>query len=794
MPILILLLFTIPVFYIYGIVALIRDITRKSNDQTKRSDTFINELRNIAAASPKKTVKELLNEYEKDTSVVTAQEPTIVTSKKVAQEEPSDDYFNNWYKNNSINLILYLGAFLIVTSAAIFVGFQWETLTGMTKATFLTLFTLVFFGCGLWFHAIPKIRNAGATFLAIAAVLIPVVGSAWYTFVFKYTTISSGTVWLVTSLLALITYIFLATRLKNAFYAYATSIATFSFSLSLVSTYQLHARYYILASILASFVLLLLHSILAKTAKTIHTTFSAPSTISANILMPITLMYGLFIATKDNTLVSLEGTLSVLLASLFYLLSYVLEQKTWKLGLAQILFPFSIILWFVWKDFPQSALYYGLELCAFIYVGISYWLVTKKKAEESDSSLVIAVTISLLVIISAWTSQKPITLAVFTLVPAIFGVCVMQLKKSPYFSLISGLSVALFLFVCCTKVFILDAQIPYLGIIYTIVGLIAYVIAVEYKTTVDKRNVASILTTLFLSLGLLFTIGNEGYSLALLVVIAGIGFSTTFLFSRPGFTFLGVVFSLLATLQYMNIYHTPTLYLPLIFSFIAVFFFIVSTRVDKKYHQEFRIASLGISIIAPLLFVVDPKTVSLSTQKAQQFGLISAYITTALFGLDTAIYKTKGMGYATSALAMLTFLWQMQFVGATETLLYTVPLGIYFAVLGYTRQRVHDTQNRDMLTFIGLSLLVAPAALLSFGETPMKYSIFLGVCSICLLALGISYNNKMYKYFGIIGVIFAVLPQTYSYILALPRWLVVGVSGLLFLGVGMFLLLRRKDN
>jgi LPXTG-motif cell wall-anchored protein len=63
-----------------------------------------------------------------------------------------------------------------------------------------------------------------------------------------------------------------------------------------------------------------------------------------------------------------------------------------------------------------------------------------------------------------------------------------------------------------------------------------------------------------------------------------------------------------------------------------------------------------------------------------------------------------------------------------------------------------------------------------------------------LVALGITFQVRLLRLAGVGAIILAVLPQTYNYILSLPRWVVVGILGMLFLGLAIFLLLRRKEE
>ncbi len=75
---------------------------------------------------------------------------------------------------------------------------------------------------------VPKIKNAGVTFLGIGALLIPFCGAAWYNFTLQAVGIPLGLVWALTSSIALFIYIALAFYVNSAFYTYLASFSSLS--------------------------------------------------------------------------------------------------------------------------------------------------------------------------------------------------------------------------------------------------------------------------------------------------------------------------------------------------------------------------------------------------------------------------------------------------------------------------------------------------------------------------------------------------------------------------------------
>lgn len=251
-------------------------------------------------------------------------------------------------------------------------------------------------------------------------------------------------------------------------------------------------------------------------------------------------------------------------------------------------------------------------------------------------------------------------------------------------------------------------------------------------------------------------------------------------------TFL--LFSLFNFLRYYNIDNTLH---PFFYAAASYIFYGISVFIDKRFQEAYRASALVTSVITPIFFGL--KSISFAGGVLERNAIMTSYAATVLFGFDVYLRKVPNFGYITSALGMLSYLWQIKYNGVTENLAYTLPLGVYFLILAYTRKIKNDRDGRQMLDLLGLFFLLMPPLFLSFGDEAMKYSVTLGLVGIALLGVGITLSYKLYRYGGIAGIVFAVIPQTYNYILALPRWVVVGTVGFTFISVAMYLLLRRKD-
>lgn len=809
---LILLLLSVPFFYILGIKQLISWFSRKDKttpisfeqSRTAYLTTAIHEL--SQKDQQNKTTKSIIEDYKEELKSITIDNSNTlpnITVKPIEQKqnesvEPKSvmhkdigEIWSNWYSNNTIDLILYIGAFLIVTAASIFVGFQWETISGVMKTSVLALCAISFFICGLIFHNIPKIKNAGSTFIAIGALLIPICGSAWYNFVIKPEGGDLGFVWFITSVISIIVYISLAFFFKSTFYMYITSIATLSLTLSTVRVFDLQKDFYILASIITS-LLLLLASIIAK-AQNVNTKkfFSNPLEISSDIILPTSLLFGTITAISQDKLFSFEAVLSLLLATCFYLVSYSYLKHPWRLYTAQILFPVSIILFTHWQNIENSIAFYILSAIGFVYILFSDYFYRQKLREQSDATIIIGIAIQFFAFLSSLsTDLNSFHTAILAIFPGISGLIIVNIRKNISFVILSTCSLAIFLFLFYMNVLQQSSYPEYLSLIYGLLGLGSYVITTIFKNKKEYISPFGLSTTLFFTLSLLFSLGQQGYLLLNSFIIAAILAGAAFTFRQNVFVYGSNLFLFLTLYIFLDYTNTSLNYYPVAFLVLSYLLYVCSLVKENIFHEEYRIAGLIGSILTPVAFWYN----QFFNNTVEQFALVSAYGATLLFGIDTFIKKTPNFGYATSVIGMVTFLWQINYIGIEDILVYCTILGVYFMVLAYTRKLKNDIDNRQLLDLLGLLILFSPPTVLSFGDDVVKYTVILGIEGIILLFLGISMSYKLYRYGGIFGIVFAVLPHTYSYILSLPRWLIVGLFGFLFLGIGIFLLLRRKEN
>lgn len=117
------------------------------------------------------------------------------------------------------SLLLYIGAFLIVVAALIFVGVSGRQIAGETKLVMLIAGTIGFLVVALLCHRSPRVREAGRTFLVIGALLVPLDFAAYYLLITN-AALSFDVVWTLGWLASAALYATLASTGYGRLYSY----------------------------------------------------------------------------------------------------------------------------------------------------------------------------------------------------------------------------------------------------------------------------------------------------------------------------------------------------------------------------------------------------------------------------------------------------------------------------------------------------------------------------------------------------------------------------------------------
>jgi hypothetical protein len=134
----------------------------------------------------------------------------------------------SWLAEQQANLLLYLGAFLIVIAALIYVGYSEQVINDGVKMALLVLLTAAFLAAGLFCSKFPRVWQAGVVFFAVGALMVPINFVGAYGFFFAEDDIDPTGLWLAGSLASGLFYGAVSLLGMGRWYAVPMVVATFS--------------------------------------------------------------------------------------------------------------------------------------------------------------------------------------------------------------------------------------------------------------------------------------------------------------------------------------------------------------------------------------------------------------------------------------------------------------------------------------------------------------------------------------------------------------------------------------
>ncbi len=811
----ILIFASFPIFYIIGIIAFIRYLARnktkspvppKDSQNIQTLQTIISDLQQRLTESNKSILKPIIQDYNaKLQSTSEEYSSTVITESNALPEKPppttvlSKDVTSagtNWQSLGSINLLLYLGAFLIISAATIFVAFQWETIAGIIKALLLTTMAFAFFIFGYWFYKSPKIKQAGITFLAIGSILLPVCGTGWYSFYLKSLGVNYGLVWLITSIISLSVYFFLAQLLKQKFYAYILALSVVSSFMSLVNIFSLDTTYYVLAGIFSSLCLLGANIYLGKTWQKDQLTFSTPLEVTAHIVLPVVVVYGLSVASQQQMLYSSSVTIGIFLSAIFYGLTYYAMGYEWALPTSLLFILSGVYIFCQWLNLPLNMTVYIITLLSATELYLAYMLNHIRRITANHLTVFISLTQFTIFFTAGIFNNFSINdILLLSLCGMILGIVSAYLYKNIKYLYISNLYLAVFFFELCQNL-LHFAQTPLVSIFYILIALVWYEMSVIYKHKTKLLQSLLAFSAIFFMLSLLTSSSFPGYEALFLFVTAAVCYSASWYFGNPKVIYVSNFLLSVAVGELLSFLQTASWIYPLSYAGLYILLYLLSTLViTRNQAVYYRSALIGI-VLTPLYFSWSGNLNLLGynsyTSQLQLACLITAYIATFLYTIQAASQKSIRIGYAASVIGISTYFWQINYLNLANIQWYILPLGIYFFIIAYTRRLRGDESSRKFFDILGMVTLFFPTLGQSFTDiNGIIYAALLLIEGLFIFFIGISLQYKALIYGSIAAIVIAVISQTYQYIFALPWWVIVGALGFLLLGIAIYLLNKR---
>ncbi|MCY4455219.1 MAG: hypothetical protein OXC56_02785 [Chloroflexi bacterium] len=169
------------------------------------------------------------------TAVSTTSTPTPAPASPLRTPDPTPPpaprattSVGEWAARRQADVLLYVGAFLLVISALIFVSSQDEALAGAWRVAILAAYTVAFMAAGLLLQRWPRVREAGPAFLAIGALMTPLNFLLLHNEVLSDRDVPGELVWFIASLYSAAFYGVLFAARAGRLYAIPAGAAVLS--------------------------------------------------------------------------------------------------------------------------------------------------------------------------------------------------------------------------------------------------------------------------------------------------------------------------------------------------------------------------------------------------------------------------------------------------------------------------------------------------------------------------------------------------------------------------------------
>ncbi|HSJ53150.1 MAG TPA: hypothetical protein VLC52_05320, partial [Anaerolineae bacterium] len=136
-----------------------------------------------------------------------------------------DRIWQTLLSERTLNVLLFLGALLLVASATTYVIYNWESLPPGAQLAFIVLFTLSFYGAGWYLRVRMQLRASGIAVTAIGSLLVPLDFYAVFVAGGALPAERWPWVWLAASLVCLPVYALTGLRIRAPFFGYLVAAA-----------------------------------------------------------------------------------------------------------------------------------------------------------------------------------------------------------------------------------------------------------------------------------------------------------------------------------------------------------------------------------------------------------------------------------------------------------------------------------------------------------------------------------------------------------------------------------------
>ncbi len=690
---------------------------------------------------------------------------------------------------DNTNILLFIGAFLIVTAAGLFIGYSYDNLSNIFKFFALSLFALTFYLSGLYLYKNKThLKPAGLTFLIIGLILFPLLGIGYHN-LFPET--NTYNVMIAFSLLTCSIYFFTYQLIAQKALIYLSLLSFLIFEQTFVLRFGLPNIFHSVFNLITAAIILLAARIEKIKANNLNQDF----TFISHLLAPTSLLLIFQSANISESFLFDFGLNSGILA-LFYYLNLLLSPKKemhYQFSSLALLSSLTAFLFHYQVEFLTIILILTITNFSLLYLGNF-----TKYCPLKNNIFAYLTQVALFVTIISTNFFNQDNLALINLIVlnfmilVNFGYTYFRRQPSIEYLLFFILSFAFTLYFSLKNIFPDYHLLPHYGILLScsLPLLYAYL----------HRNFIPHLQTIFWLILIsnmvstldYFSVSTYGFFLATHLVF----FVTYYLLEKNYFTlYLNLLFPvfILFNLQYsqsLSLHHLLAFFSIISLSFLTAYYY------QFKWFNQAFIPALIYQAASLFLVFQDSNSVSIIFSHSDQFLAYSLIILFSSLSFIIPYCHTKKTLFLQTIGTLLIFSfysfmaydnpYDFPFINIA-----LLPWSLFFLCSHFYQKYFLAKENDYYLTLASFFLILPTTILAPFIQF---FQLVLLIEGSLLIILGHTHALKNIKNIGLLAVILDAIFFISPFILDIPSWLILGFTGLLFLSISVFLAMKKKEQ
>lgn len=689
---------------------------------------------------------------------------------------------------DNANILLFIGAFLIVTAAGLFIGYSYDNLSNIFKFFALSLFALTFYLSGLYLYKNKThLKPAGLTFLIIGLILFPLLGIGYY---HLFPAGNPYNIMIAFSLITCGIYFFTYQLIAQKALIYLSLLSFLIFEQTFVLRFGLPSIFHGIFNLITATIILLA----ARVEKIKTNNLNQDFTFISHLLAPTSLLLIFQSANISESFLFDFGLNSGILA-LFYYLNLLLSPKKdmyYQFSSLALLSSLTAFLFHYQVEFLTIILILTITNFSLLYLGNFTKYCTLK-----NNIFAYLTQVALFVIITStnFFNQDNLALINFIVLTFMilvsFGYTYLRRQPSIEYLLFFILSFAFTLYFSLKNIFPDHHLLPHYGALFACSLPLLY--AYLHRNFIPHLQVIFWLILIGNMVSTLdyFSLSTYGFFLATHFVF----FVTYYLLEKNYFTlYLNLLFPIFIL---FNLKYSQSLSL----HHLLAFYSIISLSLLTAYYYQFKwfnqafIPALIYQAASLFLVFQDSNSAPSIFTYSDQFLAYSLIILFSSLSFIIPYYHTKRPLFLQTigTLLILSFYSFMAYDNPYDFPFINIallPWSLFFLCSHFYQKYFLAKENDYYLTLASFFLILPTTILAPFIQF---FQLVLLIEGSLIIIFGHTHSLKNIRNIGLLAIILDAIFFISPFILDIPSWLILGFTGLLFLSIAVFLAMKKKE-